>query len=132
MRGVINHVLDLYIITNCTTAKYILPDIQASSPYLPRTFVSRAHFCLDFRRLLTTSGQSFSAAVRIRPRYLKEVTWERGIQFSVNSVSAPALASSSTRRRRFLYDPCQQKAVFMCRPLREFCDTKISHWGKLG
>ena len=96
--GVITYLSDPYSITDCTTVKDIWPKIWASATSLTRTLVSHSHFRLVFRRFLTTDGQSLSVAVRIRPRYLKEVTWERGIPYAVKSVSSPVLASSSVRR----------------------------------
>ena len=68
MRGVITHVSDPHKNTYCTTTKYIWPEVQESIPSLPITLVSIYHFRLAFRKLLTTSGQSSSTAVRIHPR----------------------------------------------------------------
>ena len=132
MHGVITHVSDPYSITNWTTAKYIWPEVQASAPSLHITPVGHAQFRLSFRRLITTAGQFLSSALIISPRYLKQVTWVRGIPSAVNAFSAPALASSCSRQRYFLSAPRQKNSVVMCQLLRDLCDTNMSHWGQLG
>ena len=123
--GFITHVLNPYKITDCTTAKYIWPEVWTFTPSLTITLISSTHFRCSFRKLLTTSGQSYSAAVRISPRYLKSVTGVRGIPYAVIAVSAPALASYSARRRRFLSAPLRQKTVVMYRLLRALRDTNM-------
>ena len=107
MHGFITHVSDPYSITDWTTAKYIWTEVRASAPSLPRTFVSRAHFRLSFRRFLNTVGQLSSVAVRIRPMYLKEVNRSRGSPYYVNAFSAPNLAASFSRCCHFLSAPCR-------------------------
>ena len=83
MRGVITHVSKPYSITDWTTAKYIWPEVWASAHSLPSTLDIRAHFCCDFRRLLTTNVQSWSVDEITLPRYLKRVNGARGIPYSL-------------------------------------------------
>ena len=87
---------------------------------------------LTYAKFMTTADQSLSVAVRIRPIYLKEVTWVRGIPSDVNAISDPALSSSSSRQLFLLNAHRWQKSVVVCCPLRDSCDTNMLHWGHLG
>ena len=64
--------------TVCTTALKKKPDTRGYAPYLLDILVILFHPTLARYNLLTTSGQSLSAAKITRPRYYKEVTIFRG------------------------------------------------------
>ena len=70
------------------------PDVRALSPYHPRILYIHAKFILAFLSLATTTGQSSSVAVRMRPRYLTVATLVRGWKNSRNTASVPDRSSS--------------------------------------
>ena len=76
--------------TDWTTTNYICPKVRASAPSLISNLISRTHFCRDLRNFMTPAGHFSSSANITLTRYLKEVTWARGIPWAVITDSAPA------------------------------------------
>ena len=74
MRGVITHISDQNRKTACITSLNKVTGTRVICPSRPNILVIQAHFFCVFLRFLTTTGQSFSKAVRIRPRYFIDGT----------------------------------------------------------
>ena len=78
MRGVITHVSYRKIITAYTTAYTTalnnIPETLGFAPYIPKIIDNCDQIFHSFLRFLTTSSQSSSDAIMIRPRYYNDVT----------------------------------------------------------
>ena len=74
MWGDRTYVSDLNSSNACTTALKNIPDTLGLEPSCPRILASRSQIIRTFLSFPTTAGQSSSATVNTRPRYLEEVT----------------------------------------------------------
>ena len=72
--GITTHVSDPNRKMAWTIVSYKRPNVLVYAPYLPNIKSIQYHLFLAFRRLDMTVGQSSPAAVRRRPRYLKDDT----------------------------------------------------------
>ena len=78
MQGVTTQVSDPNSSTAYTTSLKKKPDTRGAAPSLLRMRAVLLQAALSQDKLLTTTGQSSSAAKITRPRYLKEFTISKG------------------------------------------------------
>ena len=114
------------------TALNRFPEIRAFAPSRPMILDMRVHFVLAFLRLDVTAGQSLSAAVRVRPRYLNASMSVSGNPYNWNAASVPARASSAYSLWWLLSAPLQHRAVLIWRPLGSSHSTSMSQRGQHG
>ena len=105
--GVITHVYAPKIRTVCTTALKNIPDTLGLYPSLPGILDRRSQLFRAFLRFPTTAGQFPSEAVKICPKYLKDVTVSSGMPQAWKSLAALSLISSAAIRRLFHSTPLE-------------------------
>ena len=74
MQGVITHASNPKRNTACTITLKKIPDTCSLDLSCPKIIENCAHLFLEFLRFPTTTGQSFSKAVKIQTSYLNDVT----------------------------------------------------------
>ena len=82
MQGVTTYVYNPNRRNSCTTALRDIPETRGMAPSHLSILASHAQLFRSFQRFPTTDVQSSSAAVKTRPRYLKEVTVARVLTYS--------------------------------------------------
>ena len=129
--GVITHVSETNRRTFWTTALKNAPNNCMFPPSHPKILNIFAHFIRAFCSFTTTTGQSLSEAVMIRPSYLNDDTKISGRLYVQKACSLLARISSASSLRRFWSAPLVHWEVLGWRSFKYSHSTNTSqreHW----